>query len=77
MTLQFREERFYLFPLTLCVFELLCTPQISCALSSSFVHVDGKVSERPSRALRSLLARTALLARPYVAEGSITSLRPP
>jgi hypothetical protein len=38
-TLQFCEERFYLFPLTLCVSELLCRPEISRALSSCFVHV--------------------------------------
>ena len=71
-TLQFREERFYLFPLTLRVSELFCRPEISRALSSCFVHVDGNVSERPSRAPRSLLARTALLARPYITERSIS-----
>ncbi len=71
VTLQFCEERLYLFSLTLCLFELRCTSEISRSLSSCFVHVDGKIPERSGRALGSLLARTALLAGSDVAEGAI------
>lgn len=71
MTLQFREERLDLFPLSLCVFELRCSPEIARSLPSCFVHVDGKIPERSGRALRSLLAWTALLTRPYIAERAV------
>ena len=72
MTLQFCEERFYLFPLTLCVFELVCRPEIPRSLSRRFVHMDRKVAKWPGRTLGSLLARTTLLARSYVAERAVS-----
>jgi hypothetical protein len=68
MTLQFCEERFYLFPLTLCVFELVCRPEIPRSLS----RWDRKVAKWPGRTLGSLLARTTLLARSYVAERAVS-----
>jgi len=71
VALQFREERFDLFPLSLCVCELWCCPEISRTLPSCFVHVDGKIPERSARALGSLLAGTALLTRPDIAESAV------
>ena len=71
MTLEFGEQCFDLPPLSLCLFELRCCPQISRSLPSCFVHVDGKIPERSGRAMGSLLARTALLARPDIAERAI------
>src|SRR5258705_4422575 len=53
------------------MFELRCRPEISRSLSSGFVHVDRKIPERSSRTLGSLLARTALLARSYIAERAV------
>jgi hypothetical protein len=53
------------------MFELRCRPEMSRSLPSGFVHVDRKIPERSSRTLGSLLARTALLARSYVAERAI------
>src|ERR1700730_10673255 len=53
------------------MFELRCRSEISRSLSSGFVHVDSKIPERSSRALGSLLARTALLARSYIAERAV------
>src|SRR5271155_4828426 len=71
MTLQLREQRLDLLPLSLRMLELRCCPEISRSLPSCFVHVDCKIPERSGRALGSLLARTALLARPYIAERAI------
>ena len=68
---EFREQCFDLLPLSLCLFELRCRPEISGSLPSCFVHVDGKIPERSGRALGSLLARTALLARSDIAERTI------
>ena len=51
--------------------ELWCRPEISRSLPSGFVHVDRKIPERSSRTLGSLLARTALLARSYIAERTV------
>src|SRR5260370_24306107 len=53
------------------MFELRCRPEISRSLPSCFVHVDCKIPERSGRALGSPLARTALLASSYIAEGTI------
>src|ERR1700730_3249187 len=53
------------------MFELRCRPEISCSLPSGFVHVDRKIPERSASALRSLLARTALPARSYIAERAV------
>jgi hypothetical protein len=77
VALEFGEERLDLFPLSLCVFELLCSPEISRPLPSCFVHVDGKIPERSGRALGPLLARTALLTRSDIAERAVPWLRPP
>jgi hypothetical protein len=71
VTLQLCKQCLDLFPLSLCVFELRCRPEIARSLPSSFVHVDSKVAKRSGRALRSLLARTALLARSDIAESPI------
>jgi hypothetical protein len=51
--------------------ELRGHPEISRSLPSCFVHVDGKIAERSGRALRSLLARMALLAGSDLAEGTV------
>src|SRR3979490_166239 len=51
--------------------ELWCRPEISRSLPSGLVHMDSKIPERSSRALGSLLARTALLARSYIAERTV------
>jgi predicted lysophospholipase L1 biosynthesis ABC-type transport system permease subunit len=48
-----------------------CSPQISRSLPSCFVHVDGKIAKWSGRALGSLLARAALLARSYIAESAV------
>src|SRR5271166_981730 len=71
MTLQLREQCLDLLPLSLCMLELRCHPEISRSLPSCFVHVDGKIPERSGRALRSLLARTALFAGSDIAEGAV------
>src|SRR5271163_1185706 len=69
--LQLREQRLDLLALSLRMLKLRCHPEISRSLPSCFVHVDGKIPERSSRALGSLLARTALLARSDVAERAV------
>src|SRR5271154_877717 len=63
MTLQLSEQRLDLLSLSLCLLELRCRPEISRSLPSCFVHMDGKIPERSSRALRSLQTRTAFLPR--------------
>ena len=71
VTFEFREQCLDLLSLSLCMLELRRVPEITCSLPSCFIHVDGKESERSGRALGSLLARTALLARPDISERTV------
>ena len=69
--LQFREQRLDLLSLALCILELWCCPEITRSLPSSFVHMDGKISEGAGGALRPLRTRATFLARSDIAEGPI------
>ena len=69
--LQFCKQRLNLLPLPLSMFELWRIPEISRALSSGFIHVDGKEAKRPSGALRLQRAWPALGTCPDVSKGAV------
>jgi len=56
--LEFPDQRLDPFPLSLCMLELWCQPQISCSLPNCLVHVDSKISKCSNGALRFQWART-------------------
>src|SRR5437867_12369109 len=57
LILEFSEQRFHLLSLPLCVREARRVSQVSRALPSRLMHVNGKILQRRAGALRILRAR--------------------
>ena len=74
LVLEFREQRFYLLSLPLCVREARRVYQVSRALPGRLMHVDGKILQRRGCALRFLRARPTPLAGPDIDVGTVPSI---
>src|SRR5437762_10228017 len=74
LILQFREQRFHLFSFPLCVREAWRVCQVSRALPSRLMHVDGKILQRRGGTLRFLCARPTTFAGPDIDVGAVPSI---